>query len=242
VQTEKKIIALLREMAGRASRPEPGNATQQSEKAEAFIAAFSSEDTEYARQLIAVAQKSYRLRDDDNIYLGKVEANLSMAMQVSRRRLGIRCGKQGACLNPEEVITALKFPEYMPQAKEETFAKQETIHIQARQLRGQPAGKGIARGKARVARSHDDLFDIQKDEILVCDAIDPTMTFIIPMVSAIVERRGGMLIHGAIIAREYGIPCVTGIPQATEFIQTGDSLTVDGYYGLVTNHSRTLEP
>jgi phosphoenolpyruvate synthase/pyruvate phosphate dikinase len=84
------------------------------------------------------------------------------------------------------------------------------------------------------------LYETQKGEILVCDAIDPTMTFVIPIVSGIVERRGGMLIHGAIIAREYGIACVTGIPQATEFIKTGDDITVDGYYGLVINHSRTI--
>jgi pyruvate,water dikinase len=45
-----------------------------------------------------------------------------------------------------------------------------------------------------------------------------------------------MLIHGAIIAREYGLPCVTGIPDATELIRTGDPLTVDGYLGIVTVH------
>ena len=72
---------------------------------------------------------------------------------------------------------------------------------------------------------------------MVCDAIDPIMTFVIPLVAAIVERRGGMLIHGAKIAREYGLPCVTGIPQATEFIKTGDDITVDGYFGLVINHT-----
>jgi pyruvate,water dikinase len=54
-----------------------------------------------------------------------------------------------------------------------------------------------------------------------------------PLAAAIVERRGGMLIHGAIIAREYGIPCVTGIPEATERIASGDRLTVDGYLGIV---------
>ena len=42
-----------------------------------------------------------------------------------------------------------------------------------------------------------------------------------------------MLIHGAIIAREYGIPCVTGIPDATMLIQNGDRLSVDGYLGIV---------
>jgi pyruvate,water dikinase len=43
-----------------------------------------------------------------------------------------------------------------------------------------------------------------------------------------------MLIHGAIIAREYGLPCVTGIPDATSLVQSGDLLTVDGYLGIVT--------
>ena len=45
--------------------------------------------------------------------------------------------------------------------------------------------------------------------------------------------RGGMLIHGAIIAREYGLPCVTGVPNATSSIHTGDEVTVDGYLGIV---------
>jgi len=69
---------------------------------------------------------------------------------------------------------------------------------------------------------------------LVCDAVDPTMTFIVPLAAGIIERRGGMLIHGAIIAREYGIPCVTGVPEATKRIRTGDQITVDGYLGIVT--------
>jgi pyruvate,water dikinase len=60
------------------------------------------------------------------------------------------------------------------------------------------------------------------------------MTFVVPLAAAVVERRGGMLIHGAIIAREYGLPCVTGIPDVTTQVQTGDLLTVDGYLGIVT--------
>lgn len=83
-------------------------------------------------------------------------------------------------------------------------------------------------------RPADDLFQFQAGEVLVCDAVDPNMTFIVPMASAVVERRGGMLIHGAIIAREYGLPCVTGVPKATNLIVTGDRLTVDGYLGIVT--------
>jgi phosphohistidine swiveling domain-containing protein len=42
-----------------------------------------------------------------------------------------------------------------------------------------------------------------------------------------------MLIHGTIIAREYGIPCITGIPEVTSFLQTGNFITVDGYLGML---------
>jgi pyruvate,water dikinase len=66
------------------------------------------------------------------------------------------------------------------------------------------------------------------------------MTFFAPLSAGVVERRGGMLIHGAIIAREYGLPCVTGVPDATALIQTGDKLTVDGFLGIVTVNTGRL--
>jgi phosphoenolpyruvate synthase/pyruvate phosphate dikinase len=99
---------------------------------------------------------------------------------------------------------------------------------------GQPAGPGLSKGMARVVRQHLDLQDFKHSEILVCDAVDPNTTFVIPLAAGVVERRGGMLIHGAIIAREYGLPCVTGIPDATALIHTSDEITVDGYLGIVT--------
>lgn len=60
------------------------------------------------------------------------------------------------------------------------------------------------------------------------------MTFVVPLAAAVVERQGHMLIHGAIIAREHGLPCVTGFPDATSPVQSGDLLTVDGYLGIVS--------
>jgi len=59
------------------------------------------------------------------------------------------------------------------------------------------------------------------------------MTFIVSLASGIVERRGGMLVHSSIIARELGIPAVNGVSRATEVINNGDLITVNGYLGLV---------
>jgi pyruvate,water dikinase len=60
------------------------------------------------------------------------------------------------------------------------------------------------------------------------------MSHVVPLAAAIVERRGGMLIHGAIIARELGIPCVNGVRDAILSIADDEVVTVDGYLGIVT--------
>jgi pyruvate,water dikinase len=86
----------------------------------------------------------------------------------------------------------------------------------------------------RVVRGAADFAAFRRGDVLVCDAIQPTMTHLVPLAAAIVERRGGMLIHGAIIARELGVPCVNGIPDATGLLRDGDLVTVDGHLGIVT--------
>ncbi len=93
-------------------------------------------------------------------------------------------------------------------------------------------------GPARVIHGVDDMDSFREGEIIVCDAIEPAMTAGVARAAGIVERRGGMLIHGAIIAREYGLPCVTGIPDATMYIETGDMIAVDGDLGIVTINKR----
>ncbi len=187
---------------------------------EEFLKGFASgQERSQAKRLLTLAKASYRLRDDDNIVLGRIEAAwLTAQAEAARRAL--------LCPNPRQG-SVLDSP---PTAAEE-------VRVEARQLLGQPAAKGVASGPARIVRQHRDLAEMKAGEILVCDAIDPNMTFAIPLAGGIVERRGGMLIHGAIIAREYGLPCVTGIPEACERIRTGDPICVDGFLGIVTIQS-----
>ena len=66
------------------------------------------------------------------------------------------------------------------------------------------------------------------------------MTLVAPLAAAIVERTGGMLIHGAIIAGEFGLPCVTGVGKVTELIKTADPVTVDCVPGWITVGSEEL--
>ena len=186
-----------------------------------------------------MAKASYRLRDDDNIYLGKIEEQLNIAVGEGRRRIKSRGTEQWEELSTSEVIQALENPSLRIKRRTEKKEKVNHFSMTMRQLRGQPASPGVVRGKAHVIAHPSELFSFKTGEILVCDAVDPNMTLIVPLSSGIVERRGGMLIHGAIIAREYGIPCVTGIPEATSLIQTGDGIIVDGEFGIVTITNKT---
>ena len=85
-----------------------------------------------------------------------------------------------------------------------------------------------------MIQNSGDLLKFKQGEVLICQGVDPNMTFVVPLAAAVVEERGGMLIHGAIIAREYGLPCVAGALGITRLIQSGDRVTVDGYLGIVT--------
>jgi phosphoenolpyruvate synthase/pyruvate phosphate dikinase len=133
---------------------------------------------------------------------------------------------------------ALQHPASTPVILPEPPPEVATIHgavgESSRQLVGQPAAPGLATGRVQRVRGVQDLGRFRAGEVLVCDAIQPTMTHLVPLACAIVERRGGMLIHGAIIARELGIPCVNGIPHAVELLEAGEIVTVDGYLGIVT--------
>jgi pyruvate,water dikinase len=126
-----------------------------------------------------------------------------------------------------------KFPAAALTATSPSRSAKGGYGLNPRQPVGRPAGPGIVKGRARVIRNTGQLADFKHGEVPVCDAVDPNMTFDVPLADGTVERRGGMLIHGAIIARGYGLPCVNGVPEATALIRTGDLLTVDGFLGMV---------
>jgi len=227
---ESTLVRLILELAARPEQS-PGHRTVDHKAlVRRFIDAFSPEERDWAQSLLDLARSSYRLRDDDNIHLGRIEAQARRAVREAAARLENEPTTEDAAALREALSL-------MPPAKAaptETAKKvAQGSGLQARQLVGQPAGPGLARGRARVVAAPQDLKGFQSGEILICDAVDPNMTFVVPLAAAVVERRGGMLIHGAIIAREYGLPCVTGVPEALQFIRSGDHVTVDGYLGIV---------
>jgi len=233
-QGREGIFRLLLEMAAHPPAKQKMEPRRVEYLTASFLDRFEEEQRGFASELLDLGRASYRLRDDDNIYLGRIEKQMVAAMDEGRRRLEKQGRIKGDVTDPKELIEALKSPRYLPKTRLSIEKVEIASELKARQIVGQPAGPGIAKGKARVILSSSDLLNFKSGEILVCNAVEPNMTFVVPLSAGIIERRGGMLIHGAIIAREYGIPCVTGIPEATSQIQTGNQVTVDGYLGIVT--------
>lgn len=104
-------------------------------------------------------------------------------------------------------------------------------------IRGTPASPGIARGVAHVMLSPAGA-RLEPGEVLVAPATDPGWTPLFLTASALVMEMGGMMSHGAVVAREYGIPAVVGVPNATERIVTGERIVVDGSAGTVASEGR----
>lgn len=100
------------------------------------------------------------------------------------------------------------------------------------ELAGQPISAGVATGKVKVLHTPNEK-PLLPGEVLVTYATDPGWTPLFINASAIVLEVGGMLQHGALVAREYGKPCVAGIEGVTEHLKDGMTVEVDGSTGLI---------
>lgn len=99
-------------------------------------------------------------------------------------------------------------------------------------LLGDPISPGKIRGKAKVLKTPYEK-QLEPGEILVTKATEPSWTPIFVNAAGVVLEIGGPLQHGAIIAREYGIPCVSGIDDIPNILSDGDLIEVDGSNGTV---------
>ncbi len=125
--------------------------------------------------------------------------------------------EQARRLRPAEVI----------REGEDPFAAARVTGEEKIVLKGEVASPGRVRGPVRIIREPMDLFGIRKGDILVARCTDPSWAPALPLAAGLVLEVGGLLSHGSIVAREYGIPALIQTEGAVEGLCDGDQVELD---------------
>lgn len=231
---------------------------RQREEAEAtVIAGLPARRRRRTERLFAQAQQHIQLR---TIGKGSMHVSFDVA-RAAARRAGELLAQDGVLESGDDVfyLTADELLEAMPtdpvatvaerRARRDLYRTMElpTIWIGNPQpvepttavgeaqgpLAGIGTSPGIVEGRARVVESPTD-GALKPGEILVCETTDPSWISLMVVAAGLVIDIGGPVSHGAIVAREMGVPCVIGVGDGTARLHTGQWVTVDGDAGTVT--------
>ncbi len=153
-----------------------------------------------------------------DILEGRYENNIDMVLE--KRKADFEIYKK---MNPPRMITS---------DGEILTDKLENINAPLGALTGTAASTGIKEGTANVILNLSDA-DLKAGDILVTTFTDPAWTPLFSSAGAVVTEVGGLMTHGSVVAREYGIPAVVGVDGAVKRIKTGDKIRVNGTEGYV---------
>ncbi|MFM2228069.1 MAG: hypothetical protein RL664_1412 [Bacteroidota bacterium] len=103
-------------------------------------------------------------------------------------------------------------------------------------LKGLCACGGILTGRVKVLETVMEADKLEKGDILVTRQTDPGWVSVFPLISGLIVERGGMLSHGAIVSREFGIPAIVGVELATQKLKDGDVITLNADKGTIIIH------
>jgi rifampicin phosphotransferase len=191
-----------------------------------------------ARQLLGLVGEELvragRLNKAEDLYfLTLSEAHAALSGADLRERVSERQATFARELRRRHVPLVL-----LSDGTEPTVQTQKGQHaVQAAgTLQGTPASPGRVTAPARVIRDPN-AAHLEPGEILVAPSTDPGWTPLFLKASGLVMEVGGAMAHGAIVAREYGLPAVVGVAGATEWIATGSRVTLDGTTGTVVIES-----
>jgi len=178
---------------------------------------------EYGRRF---AEEGRIAREDDIFFLNKEEVfdAASGKLTVDRDTIQKRRGefdKYRDVLPPKFLKGRFEF--------DDTVVRDGDVTM----MTGTSASPGIVTGTVRVVGSIDQLSEVKENEILVTTNTDPGWTSVFAKLGGLITETGGILSHGAVVSREYGIPAVTAVRDATSILKTGQKITLDGGEGVL---------
>ncbi len=145
-----------------------------------------------------------------------------LAAHIAARR-----GEWGECVKESQHGATESYPDFM-------IGDRPLMPPPSKSWLGRGVSAGSATGRARVVKAVGELGIIEPGEILVAPSTDPGWTPVFGRIAGLVLERGGVLSHGAVVAREYGIPAVAGVAGISSEIQDGEIIEVNGSTGQVT--------
>ena len=172
------------------------------------------------KKVLRYPEEAYFLTLDELILLTKGEFAGDVSQLIAERE------------SKQEWFKTLKPPRVMTSEGEMITGAPKAGHFPEGALVGSPISAGVAEGKARIVLSPEEA-SLHEGEILVAPFTDPGWTPLFQSATAVVTEIGGLMTHGAVVAREYGIPAVVGIDNATSKIHDGQWIRVDGTQGFV---------
>lgn len=131
-----------------------------------------------------------------------------------------------------KVFEKMTPPRVMTSDGEIIHTTYQRVGMPARALAGLPVSAGVTEGRARVILKMEEA-NLEEGDILVTTFTDPSWTPLFVSVRGLVTEIGGLMTHGAVIAREYGLPAVVGVANATRLIRDGQRIRVNGTDGYI---------
>jgi rifampicin phosphotransferase len=170
---------------------------------------------------------------EDILYLHHDEIGPALRAGADRRALvaGRRAEhERQRSLTPPHIVGTAPPP---PVGRDRFEADAVEASNDASLLRGTGASAGTATGPARVVLTSNEFDRIQPGDIIVCPSSNPSWVPVFTIAGGLVTNTGGVLSHAAVVAREFGLPAVTGVANATTTILDGQTLEIDGTTGTV---------
>ncbi len=167
------------------------------------------------------------IREKEDIYylsfeelLEVIRSNKSNQQLISKRKEEYRIHEK---LSPPRVITS---------DGEIITGKYNLENLPAGAIAGLAVSAGVIEGRARVILNMEDA-DLEDGDILVTTFTDPSWTPLFVSIKGLITEVGGLMTHGAVICREYGLPAVVGVENATKLIKDGQRIRVNGTDGYL---------
>lgn len=233
------------DVAGRGERilgwltPWAHRAVRNRERAKSLLVATTVRFKRAYRALARSLVEEGRLPDEDAVFfLLHEELGLLCRGEEAGKNLAATAEARREALAYHETLDFADVGQGIPEAEEgETRAVDLN---EGDRIVGKPVSRGCVEGRARVVHSLEEAQFIEPGEILVARITDVGWTPFFGVISGLVTDLGSAVSHGAVVAREYGLPAVLNTRSGTQQLSTGDQIRVDGDRGWVDVLSRAI--